>query len=436
MSNTIRYIILGVFIAIAIAVVLAWGGIIPGLSVGGTAVIKKTTMTMWGTVDDEAVITGLTNLFQSSNPGVKIIYTKKDAGTYEQELIRAFAAGKGPDLFSVHNTWLHAYGDLLFPSPAHLFSANDIKSFLEVVLADFMAGGALYAIPLYVDTLALYYNADLFNSAGIVYPPADWDAFVKASRALTRRKQSGDILVSGAALGGGKNIAHAADILTLLMLQYGSSIVDAGGRVSFGRVSASSANVEEAALNFYTSFARQASPTYSWSHDFVFNSEDMFAQNKVGMLFGYADTKVRLQKKSPYVRFSIAPAPQIKNSVFNKNYANYWGYGVYKNSPNRDVAWQFLKFLTMPTTQDYYTASTQRAGSQRSAIAKQQHNPDIGVFADQALTARSVNQISTHILQNAFLAMIESQASSGQSAKQALQNAADAINALIKPKNL
>ena len=48
----------------------------------------------------------------------------------------------------------------------------------------------------------------------------------------------------------------------------------------------------------------------------------------------------------------------MKNTVFKKNYADYWGFGVYKNSKNKDAAWQFLKFLTKIENNRYYLSAT------------------------------------------------------------------------------
>lgn len=441
-ANTLKYLIMALFIGLAVAAVLLWAGIIPGVGGGDTttgATIKKAELTVWGTQDEQGMFASLVKAFQGANPGIKIVYIKKASEGYEDELVRAFAAGKGPDIFGIHNTWLQKYSDLLGQAPQDVFPANEVKTTMtDVVQRDFLANDSLYAVPLSLDTLALYYNTDLFNSAGIVFPPTTWDDFVKDSRILTKRRQSGDFTVSGAALGGSTNVSYAPDILTLLMLQYGVPIIDATGTVRFAvtqNAGAGGLSPAEAALDFYTSFARPSSPNYSWAKSSPLSSEDLFAQNQVGMMFGYAGTRTNLLKKSPRLHFDIAPVPQVKDSVFNRNYASYWGYGVYKNSPNRQISWEFLKYLLSPGVQTYYNSAVGRPSALRSLIAVQQQDPNLKVFANEALSATSVNQVDFTLLRSTFTDMIESQISKNESLRQSLTEAAQNINALLKKNN-
>src|SRR3989344_3888421 len=155
-ATTLKYLIMAVFIGLGIFAVLVWAGIVPGLGGGGntgTATIKRAELTVWGTADDKAQFDAMVEAFRGPNPGVKITYEKKSPEGYEDELVRAFAAGKGPDLFALHNTWLVKYGDLLAPASKELVSPAGLKGTLaDVALRDFAAGDALYGLPLAIDT--------------------------------------------------------------------------------------------------------------------------------------------------------------------------------------------------------------------------------------------------------------------------------------------
>src|SRR3989338_8665023 len=98
MNNTIKYIILAVFIIIAVAFVLMWAGVIPGLRLN-KAKIQRADLAMWGVDDTQDVYNGLIVAFQKSSPGINIKYTQKSKDTYEDELIRALAAGQGAGAF-------------------------------------------------------------------------------------------------------------------------------------------------------------------------------------------------------------------------------------------------------------------------------------------------------------------------------------------------
>ena len=183
--------------------VLVWAGVVPGLRIIDKATIKKIKVGRVGNSGRCLRLQRTRQIIQGGEPGMEITYHKKAESTYEQDLLRAFAGGEGPDIFGVHHTWLYRYGDLITAAPKEIFPASEFREqFVDVAQRDFLFGENLFGVPLYTDTLALYYNIDLFNSAGIVFPPKDWEEFTKYSQALTKRKQSGDIAVSGAALGG------------------------------------------------------------------------------------------------------------------------------------------------------------------------------------------------------------------------------------------
>lgn len=428
-----KYIVGGIFTVIAIVVVLMWAGIIPGLRQTSTVTITRANLTVWG-IDDEKVFTDLASFYKGQNSGVKITYTKKSRDTYEGDLLRAFAAGKGPDLFQIHHTWLAKYPDILSAAPSDLFGLSDFRqSFVDAAGRDFTTNTDVYGVPLYVDTLAIYYNVDLFNSASIVYPPADWDEFVKDARQLTRRTQSGDILLSGAAMGAGKNVENSSDALALLMLQDGSPITDQSGRMNFkSGAGAGKTTPAERALQFYSSFAKQTDPNYSWSGSGRDSAETAFAQNRAGMILGYTDTRTRLQKASPKLRFDVASLPQVKGATLLVNYADYWGFGVYKNSPNTRAAWEFLKFMTGPDMNMYYLTATGRPAAQKDLIVRQQQDAQMKVFANQALSAVSWIQMDANVIKDVFTQMIDTQITSDQSFRQTLDSGESKINSLTK----
>ena len=56
----------------------------------------------------------------------------------------------------------------------------------------------------------------------------------------------------------------------------------------------------------------------------------MFAVNRVLLMLGYSSTRSAILAKSSKVNFSVVAAPQMKNTVFKKNYADYWGFGCIK----------------------------------------------------------------------------------------------------------
>jgi len=427
--NIAKILILGSVVLLIVFVFLIYLGVIPGLKFQFKN-IPPSDIEIWGVFDDSDAIMPLIQAFQVKNPSVIITYRKKSIQNYEKELIRAFAVGKGPDIFMINNSWLPRYKDLLNPAPQEIISLNDFqRDFVDVVRKDFIDDGIIYGLPLYVDTLALYYNVDLFNSAGLINPPKDWDEFEKYSKTLTKKTATGDILVSGAALGSGKNILNSVDLLSLLMLQKGSKLSDNKGRIIFDSELGATK-----AFDFYTKFAKPESNSYSWSQNFSNDSQDMFAQGRVAMMFGYSYARNNILSKAPRLRFDVTYMPQIKDSILKKNYADYWGYGVYVKSAYPEAAWSFLKFLAKPKNASFYLSSTKNPASQKSILLTQQNNPKLAVFADQALTADSWLQLNSSFIKDVMRNMIDDQVISEQPANITLRKAASEINSKILSK--
>jgi len=161
---------------------------------------------------------------------------------------------------------------------------------------DFLDGNKIYAVPLSVDTLALYYNVDLLSSAGISTPPRTWDEFNDAVRKITVRDDRGGIKRAGAAIGTDKNINRASDIFALLMMQSGSPIMGDEKALDIGTT----------AMQFYTDFANsQQDCVYLESIDGLFHR--CFYQMNAAMMINYSYTIPTVRAKAPNLKFAIAP---------------------------------------------------------------------------------------------------------------------------------
>ena len=223
-------------------------------------------------------------------------------------------------------------------------------------------------------------------------PPTNWDDFMSAIEKSTKYNQNGDIIQSGVALGGSKNVSRYSDILSVLMMQSGAVMMDDAGQIVFNRVSDTIKQQQTVpgveALRFYTDFASPAKEVYSWNKD-LNDSLTMFTQGKLGMFFGYSYQLPQIRSLAPKLNFGIAKLPQIEGNPQSINFANYWMETVSSKSKNADIAWDFVQFATRPEQAKLYLDATKRPTALRSLINSQLDDENISVFAEQALTAKS-----------------------------------------------
>jgi ABC-type glycerol-3-phosphate transport system substrate-binding protein len=230
------------------------------------------------------------------------------------------------------------------------------------------------------------------NNAGVTDIPSYWNReFQQTVKRLTKQDLKGNIIQSGVALGGSRNIERYSDILSVLMMQNGASMVT-DGSVSFQSVPAGlkdqNYNPGYSALRFYTDFSNPVKEVYSWNND-LNNSVDSFVSGNLAFMFGYAYHLPTIKSRAPKLNFGIAKLPQIEGATADINFANYWLNVVSKKSQYTNEAWDFVQFMSKPDQVKPYLASVKKPTALRALIKEQREDAEIGVFADQVLTAKS-----------------------------------------------
>ena len=405
--------------------------------VGGGAG-SKVVVEFWGVFDDRTAFDKVIRDFQAQNPGISVSYRQFSLEDYEREVINALAGGTGPDVWMIHHTWLPKHIDKLTPAPEKikgldrpLITFRDFQDqFVDVAVNDLTAGGQIYAMPLYTDTLALYYNRDLFNSAGITVPPKNWDEFNDVVKKLTRIDSSGNIVRSGAAMGTSKNVNRSTDILLALMLQSGVKMTDVDNTAVMFSRSVNNTPAGEISLRYYTDFANPNVKTYTWNTSQHY-SIDAFTEGMVAMMFNYSHQAGVLNQKAARLNYAIAPMPQISD-IDIKNYANYWAVAVSKSSSVPNEAWRFAAYLASREGASSYLAQTFRPSARRDIIDLQKNDLRLGVFANQALTAKSWYQIDNSAIESIFSEMVDNINFGRLSVREALQSAEAEVNILMQ----
>jgi len=395
---------------------------------------KKITLTVWGT-EPLTVFQDLSSFY--SSPGVSVAYTQIDPSEYENKVLAALAAGNGPDIFEVGNRDLPKWESALAPMPTSTFATQfdmtKLQSYFpSVVKSDFVDNGQVYALPLSIDTLGMIYNRDFFDSAGIASPPTTWDDFESDILKLRKLNSQGQIVRAAAAIGGSEtSIADATDILSLFMLQNGTTMTAANlSSAEFANEDATGNKPGIAAFNFYLQFADASSPYYTWN-DNMGDSVQSFIQGNTAIIFGYQSTVATIKAKAPFLNMAVAPMPQPKNATIAVNYPDYQGLAVSKQG-NILTAWNFiLDWTTYTGGENIYLKDTGFPPAQRVAIAAAESDPDLAAFASQALSARSWYEVDSQKIDSIFNSAIQSALSGSVVPDQAILVAQSAISALM-----
>lgn len=459
-----------------------------------TASNYKVDLEIWGLFDDSDVFTEAIQKYKKRNGRVETItYKKMTVDSYENDLRDALATGKGPDIFLIHHTWLAKHLDKLEPAPAEMITNEGNKSafitprkvesyFPDVVQKDFVKDSKVYALPLSVDSLALYYNKDFFNQAGISLPPKTWEEFDNVVQKITKIDSFGNIILSGAAMGassdrldnpGGGKINRATDILTLLMMQAGAEMYDyERNTAKFAEFtdyfSEKDKSPGQTALEYYTKFSNLNSAQYCWNTQ-MHNSIDAFIEGKTAMTINYSWLIPRIENKAPKLNFGTALIPQNKDQSgrgIDVNFANYWGLTVPKNklmatekeqknaatNEQRIIeAWKFIAYLTMNSDEispflgkpsdsesaNYnpaaeYIEKQKKPAARRDLIDKQREDLLLSPFAQGNLIARSWPEPDNLAVEKIFDEMIDDIVLRNEKSEEVIRQAQNSVNLLIK----
>jgi multiple sugar transport system substrate-binding protein len=117
--------------------------------------------------------------FKKVEPDIEVELMTVPWEEFDAKLLSLSAAGTPPDVFA---QWGQSGGGtyvkkgLLRPIDDYVAAAKwDLSNVAPATKEAYKFNGKLYGIPMYVLGTFIYYNKDLFDQAGVAYPPVDWD---------------------------------------------------------------------------------------------------------------------------------------------------------------------------------------------------------------------------------------------------------------------
>jgi multiple sugar transport system substrate-binding protein len=402
-----------------------------GLTSTEKQAIKPVSLEYWTIYDDVDEIENLIKSYTVKRSYLTVNVKQLRESEVYTKLVEELAEDRGPDIISIHTRMLPAYRSKLDTMPAsvtdvtvqtvkkklgteqivsmgrvNLPSALQIENeYIKTVKDDVISAGQIYGLPLSVDTMALFYNKDLLDRAGIAEAPKNWTEFQKDVKKLTKFDSTGKkITQSGTALGTGNNIDGFDDLLYILFEQSGVSFVDRNGKPVFNSSSEDSSGLSQgmSVLNFYTDFANANKDTYSWDAS-KNNAFDEFISGKVAFFFGYSYHQDLIKSRAPQMNVKVLPLFQL-NENQAVNVANYWIQSVVKKSNHKNEAWALINYLAHSSAAKEYIEKTGRPSAVRAYVTAQQQNKDLAPFVTNLLVANNWYRGKSYVSAKAALA--------------------------------
>ena len=155
-----QIIVISVSIIITIIAFLIFAGILPGLGPRGEGQIGE--ISFWGTLA-EKIISPVLEEFSQNYENIKVGYRQIDSKIYIDELIKALAAGTGPDVFLLPQDQIIKQKDLVFVLDAKTYPLRTFHDNFADISELYIRPEGIAGLPLYIDPLVLYWNRDLLE---------------------------------------------------------------------------------------------------------------------------------------------------------------------------------------------------------------------------------------------------------------------------------
>ncbi len=386
-----------------------------GLSGTEQAATKPITLEYWTVFDDVDALQKMIATYRSNRPYITVNLRQLRADEFYPRLLEALAEDRGPDIVSVSNRSMRALKTKLAPMPESVPDTTMVttegtigskttittvarplpnalqvdREYVQTVKKDVVMDGKVYGLPLSLDTMALYYNKDLLDRAGVAEPPKTWEEFQAAVKKISKYdKDANKITQAGAAFGTGNNITASDDLIYLLFEQSGVSFISKTGNQPIFNLTANRNGEETPAMtvmNFYTDFANPTRDTYTWNES-MGPALDAFTSGSAAFFFGYSYHLPVIRARAPQLNVGVLPLLQL-DPARPVNVANYYVDAVTLKSTKQSAAWAFINYLTHSSATETYLTETKRPTALRSNIKKQSEDPDLAPFVGQLLIA-------------------------------------------------
>jgi multiple sugar transport system substrate-binding protein len=353
--------------------------------------------------------------FEAENPDHDIQIEVVPWDVLLQKLTTDISGGVNADLAIIGTRWLIDFVNEGIATPLDDLMTEELRSaFIPSLLQPAVIDEVIYGLPVAASTRALYYNRDLLEAAGHTEPPATWEEVAQVAADIAA--------LEGDAAGFG---LQGAEIETDVYFYYalwsfGGDIIEEDG--TSGLDSEAAYRAAELYKSMIDAGSTQPGPT-SMSREDV---QNLFKQGQVGMMLTAPFLVNQIEAEAPDLNFGIAPVPAGPDGT-NFTYGVTDSIVLFENSPNQELAIEFLEFAFSPEWRQRFDAG-EGFIPVTSAVAEMPEfadDPNLRVFTGLMENARfaplipgweEIAQITSDALQRIYLGEGEVQATLDEAA--------------------
>jgi multiple sugar transport system substrate-binding protein len=371
--------------------------------------------------------------FKTRHPNIDIKLTRTDFGTYYAKLATAIASGNVPDVFMMSGAYFYqaaqnkALMDLTGRIKSDGISYDDY--FGTPTGEDVVFDGKFYGVPQSIDGMALAYNEDLFEEAGLDLPTPGWtwEQLLHAAQELTKTR-------NGKQQYGFYSRNSAQEVWSSLVYQNGGSFLDETlTRCAINKPAAVEA--VQFAVDLIHKYKVSPEPLgVSSMPGYIESTGNPFLTGLIGMKFqGSYEMGVLNEIKD--FSWNVTQMPRQKNAGGT---GWYQSFVVGANTKHPDESWELLKFLVGEDGQGIMAKDPAKGQTPALISAAQSSEfqgakrPDMGAWTDGWADHFAFEHHPAWLeYQGAISKALDSAFNANTNVKSALDGAATKVNSIL-----
>lgn len=385
----------------------------PGSTGDGNRPFEGQTLTLgvWGGNDAEvAAIEAVRADFEAMTGAIIEwrLYTD-----YNVQIQADFAAGIAPDAFYVESSVAEFFASLgvLAPLDRALFDAD---AFYQNVLDTFTFDGTVYAIPKDQSSLARYVNVGILNQVGFSLADIP-DAVEDYLEFLPRLQAALDAEFGPGMVTAASGVLEPARLLH--WMNRGADPVTADSRSNMSDP-AVVANLEFVASLYNTGAMRTPAQMGAGWNGEAFGTEVVVIMEEGNWVYTF------LRNEFSHVDFEIIDMPTFQGERSSMLFTVGWG--IYSQSPNQELAAEWIRFKTGPDGMYTWTTGAGPLPTRPDVAARMAPNLSDGLnthIAQIPMGTPWVMGMFTPVIQDAFMNFMPVAIDGGMTVAQAMEEA-------------
>lgn len=368
----------------------------------------------------------LIEMFEAENPDIKVTQQTFPYEQYNTKVASSVPSGEGPNVINLYYGWLPTYIDsgYLQPLPASTFSNERIEDEFFSLVEAAKFDGSYYALPTAVRSLALFWNKDLFEAAGLdpEDPPQTVEELVAFAKLLTETDKHGNYLQTGMTMELRAQLHHW--VREVLIRQYGGTPYNEdSSQVMY----ASQAGYD--AFKFFTDLSQKEKIGMP---NFMTDDVTAFKSGMMGMTI---DGSFRLGTfdKIPELNYGVTELPSMNGKRYN--FASFWSNGItsFTSGKELEASVKFLDFLTSDTAMKMWLENVGELPAKKDLAMSDafRNDPKYGPFIRGLEYATATKFIDESSQRMVWIDAYDQVVLNGMSVKDAVDEAAAAEQAVL-----